>query len=95
MGLLRQKRVREILLFILLHEGCHHEDIVQAVGIAPSTVSWHLKKLEEHRVITSTRRGRKTSYDLAIDQEAIIKLLITYQESFLDALVDHVIEMWE
>ena len=95
MSLLRQKSVREILLFILIHNNCNHEQIVNYVRLSPSTISWHLKKLEESNIIGFIRKGRKTYYNILINKEEIINLLITYQESFLDSLVDRVIEMWD
>ena len=95
MGLLRQESIREILLFILIHNNCNHEQIVKHAKLSPSTVSWHLKKLEESNVIGFMKVGRKTYYNILINKEEIIKLLITYQESFLDSLVDRVVEMWE
>ncbi len=94
LGLLRQKKVREIILFILANPDCNHEHIVKAVHISPSTVSWHLKKLEESHIVGFVKEGRKTSYNILVGKEEIIKLLITYQESFLDSIVDRVIEMW-
>jgi predicted transcriptional regulator len=94
LSLLRQKTVRNILLFILTHSECNHEQIVSAVHVSPSTVTWHLKKLEENKIIESRKDGRKTFYTIVIDKEEIVNLLITYRESFLDSLVDRVIEMW-
>ena len=95
MGLLRQKSIRKILLFILTHNNCNHEHIVDYVKLSPSTVSWHLKKLEESNIIGFIRKGRKAYYNILTNKEEIINLLITYQESFLDSLVDRVVEMWE
>ena len=95
MSLLRQKSIRKILLFVLMHNNCNHEQIVKYVKLSPSTVSWHLKKLEESNIIGFIRAGRKTYYNILINKEEIIKLLITYKESFLDSLVDRVIEMWD
>ena len=94
LGLLRQKKVREIILFILTNPNYNHEQIVKAVKVSPSTVSWYIKKLEENNIVGFIKDGRKTSYNIVIDKEEIIKLLITYQESFLDSIVDRVIEMW-
>ena len=34
-------------------------------------------------------------YTLDIEKERIMKLLISYQESFLDSVVNKAIEMWE
>jgi predicted transcriptional regulator len=94
LSLLRQKTIRNILLFVLTHSDCNHEQIVNAVKLSPSTVTWHLKKMEENNIIKSVKNGRKTFYTIIIDKEEIINLLITYQDSFLDSLVDRVIEMW-
>src|SRR3989338_66396 len=87
MGLLLQESVRKILLFLLAHEQPNHEQIVANVGLSPSTVSWHLKKLEEEQVIRRSRTGRKVFYTLLADKSSIMNLLITYQESFFDTLV--------
>lgn len=95
LGLLRQKSIRNVLLYVLTHNNCNHEQIVESVGLSPSTVSWHLKKLEESNVIGFVKRGRKTAYNVLIDKEKIISLLVTYKESFLDSVVDRVIDMWE
>ena len=95
LGLLRQKSVRDITLFILTNDNCNHEDIVKTVHISPSTVSWHLKKLEENNIVDSKKEGRKTYYTLLVDKDEIVNLLITYRESFLDAIVDRVVEMWD
>lgn len=94
LSFLRQKTIRNILLFILTHNDCYHEQIVNAVHVSPSTVTWHLKKMEENTIIKSRKDGRKTFYTVVIDKEEVVNLLITYQESFLDSLVDRVIEMW-
>ena len=95
LSLLRQQKVREILLFILTHKGCSHSQIVASCGVSPSTITWHIKKLEKCKVVSIRKEGRHTYYSLAVDNEEIKKLLISYQESFLDSLVDRIIEMWE
>lgn len=94
MGLLRQESVRKILIFLLTNNQGNHEQIVDFVKLSSSTVSWHLKKLENEHIIRFIKHGRKTCYDLLIDREEIISLLITHRESFLDTLVDNVVEMW-
>ena len=94
LSFLRQKTIRNILLFVLTHSNCYHEQIVNAVNVSPSTVTWHLKKMEKNNIIESRKDGRKTFYTIVIDTEEIVNLLIMYQESFLDSLVDRVIEMW-
>ncbi|MBN4049015.1 winged helix-turn-helix transcriptional regulator [archaeon AH-315-M20] len=95
MSFLRQRSVRNILLFILTHANCNHEQIVKFVKLSPSTVSWHLKKLQDNIIISATRKGRKTFYNIVVDKNEIMNLLITYQESFFDHMVDNIIDMWE
>ncbi len=94
LGLLRQEHVRKIILFIMMNKDCNHEQIVKYVNLSPSTISWHLKKLQQAGVVKADKHGRKTFYTLLCDKNELINLLITYQESFVDTLVDRVIEMW-
>ena len=95
LSILRQKSMRDILLFILMHDPCSHEQIARAVSLAPSTVSWHVKKMSEHRIIRERKEGRKTMCTLSVKKEDIMNLLITYKESFVDTLVNNIVEMWE
>ncbi len=92
---LRQKSIRRILICLLTNEKCNHEQIVQFVKVSPSTITWHLNKLEQKNIIGYVKDGRKKFYNILIDKNEIIKLLITYQETFFDKLVDNVIEMWD
>ena len=92
--LLRQGTVRRIILFLVNHKNPSHEEIVDAIKVSPSTVSFHLKKLIHSDIVSTAKSGRRTFYSLHVDKEKIMKLLITYQASFLDAMVDRVVEMW-
>ena len=93
--LLRQKSIRDILLFILANKNCEHGEIVKFVKLSPSTITWHLNKLEEEKVIISTKNGRTKNYRLLINDKEIINLLITYKESFLDSTVNNILDMWD
>jgi predicted transcriptional regulator len=95
MSFLRQKSIRDILLYILMHNNCNHEQIAQSVSISLSTISWHLKKLEDANIVGFVKKGRKTYYNILIDKTEVMNLLITYQESFFDKMVDNIIEMWD
>ncbi len=95
LSLLRQKSIRRIILFILTNKKPYHQDIVKFVGLSPSTVSWHIKKLIKSNVITEIKEGRKITYSLLIDEEEVIKLLVYYKESFFDSLVNKAAEMWD
>ncbi len=93
--LLRQQSVRSILLFVFSNDCCTHREIAVSTKLSASTTTWHLKKLLDAGVIKMTRSGKFNSYRLAAPRERIMALLIAYRESFLDRLVDGLIDLWE
>jgi predicted transcriptional regulator len=95
LALLRQRSVRAILIFVIGHEGCSHQEISAGVHLAPSTTTWHLKKLIDTGIVISDKKIREKAYSLGVPQECIVNLLITYRESFLDNLVDGFLELWD
>src|SRR3989338_3576116 len=95
MNLLRQRSLRHLILFLLEHPSCHHQDLVKNMGLSPSTVSWHVKRLQQEKVMSCEKQGRNRIYRLLVDKKEITNLLIAYQESFFDSVVDNLIEMWE
>ena len=92
--LVRQKSIRHILLYLLENNNCNHEYLAKNLDIAPSTISWHLKKLIDANIVNKEIEGRRSFYSVN-NPELIKKVLIKYKESFLDILVDRFIEMWE
>ena len=95
LSILRQKSMRAILICLLIKQPRTHDELVQFTGLAPSTISWHLKKLEEKNIITVAKKERKTVLSLNANKDVLMNLLIRHKESFLDALVDNVVDMWE
>ena len=93
LGLLRQKSIRGILLFLVMRKEISHQSLVSLLKLSPSTISWHLKKLEEDQIIGCGSMNKRKTYHLIIDKIRIIKLLIAYKESFLDAMVNNVVEL--
>jgi predicted transcriptional regulator len=95
LSLLRQRSVRTILLFIVTHEGCNHQEISSSVNLSPSTTTWHLKKLLDSDIIISDKKDKCKAYSLNIPKEEIVGLLKEYRESFFDSLVDGLIDLWK
>lgn len=95
LGLLRQKTVRRILICLLENQDANHEKIVAYLQLSPSTISWHLQRLEEVGILKPVKAGRYTHYTLLIATSEIIALLITYRETFVDGMVDNLLEMWD
>lgn len=89
LGLLRQETARRVVLD-LLEQGVSRLTVIsERLGLAPSTVSFHLGNLEDAGVVEKPERGR---YRL-VDEEGIAGLLVAYQESFADRAVDRVISL--
>ena len=94
MSSLRQKNVRKLLIFLLKNPGSNHGQIQKNLGLSPSTVSWYLKRSVESGILHQEKKGRQSHFYIT-DPETMIKILITYRESFLDKLLDMFIEGWQ
>ncbi len=94
MSLLRKESMRRIILFLLTGSRANNERIAKAVELAPSTVSWHLKKLVETGLVEKRHRGRKSFFYLK-EPERAVSLLASFKTSFLDDLVEGFVDIWE
>ncbi|MEK6855430.1 MAG: winged helix-turn-helix transcriptional regulator [Nanoarchaeota archaeon] len=94
LGLLRQRSLREILLFILTNKNCTHSNIVKFTKLSPPTITWHLKKLENKGLISPSINGKNKTYKIRTNEKEIIDLLIVYKESFFDSSINSIIETW-
>ena len=90
---LRQKRLREIVMLILVSKKAKYQSIVQTLKVSPSTTSFYLKCLLNNGIIKRTKIGYENIYTLK-DEDKIAKILIAYQPSFLDKLVDKWAATW-
>ena len=94
MGALRQKSLRKIILFLLKKKRANNDQISRQIDLSPSTTSWHLDKLLEKGIVQKKRSGRKTIYTLA-DPDKSADVLVRFQKSFLDEMVDNFVEIWQ
>ena len=94
MNLLRQDQVRQIVLFLLTKRRATIKTIVKEMNVSASTTKFHLKKLLGAEVVIEKEQQGKTFYSLK-EKESIMVLLINYKESFIDALVDSFVDIWE
>jgi len=90
---LRQQNPRWIILYLLENTNAKHKDMLLQFELKPSTLSFYLNNLTKKRIVIRKRIGRESIYVLS-DPESIVQLLITYQPSFLDKLVDRFLETW-
>ncbi|KAF1073210.1 hypothetical protein MKMG_02239 [Methanogenium sp. MK-MG] len=54
----------EICRFLAQRHGATRTEIARWIGIAPSSVSWHLSRLNSGGIVVSEKCGRKTTYCL-------------------------------
>jgi predicted transcriptional regulator len=93
LSLLRQEKVRRILVYMLQKKTANPQDISGVLGIQSSTLSWYLKNLSTRGVIRYVKRGRQRLYSVN-NPENIVKYLIAHKTSFFDEMVDRFIETW-
>ena len=90
----RHEPIRQILLFILEHDMCTFNEIVDHTGKAPSTVSSHLKRLRGSGIVL-LRHGEYHQLYRVTERDLIAEVLSKYTASFTDKVVDNYTEMLE
>jgi predicted transcriptional regulator len=93
LSVLRQKRVREIVLIILVSKKAKYRFLVDELNLPTSTVSFYLKTLIDNNIIERTKIGYENVYTIT-NEDRITKILIAYQSSLLDILVDKWAATW-
>jgi len=61
---LRNATTRQILAILLHRPDATRKDIAGELGLAGPSVTWHMKRLEEDRIITARHSGRTIAYEI-------------------------------
>jgi predicted transcriptional regulator len=88
---LRVHSEKDIILFILDHGFCTFNEIVEYSRKAPSTISWHLKRLCQDGII-AVHPGEYNLYRIT-DKRVVNLLFIRYKESFTDKVVNNFVDI--
>ena len=91
---IRHEPIRQILLFILEHDMCTFNEIVDHTRKAPSTVSSHLKRLREAGIVL-IRHGEYHQLYRVAERDLVAEMISKYTTSFVDKVVDNYTEMLE
>ena len=91
-GYFRSSVTRNMMIFLLQNELCTFNEIVDHVGKAPSTISWHVKKLRGAGLLGITYGDNRFLYKVT-NRDAIINALLKYKETFADRVIDNYTEM--
>jgi DNA-binding transcriptional ArsR family regulator len=91
MAVLRQVVPRRVCALLVERPGQSHGELLAQFQLAPSTLTFHVKKLTAAELVEARREGRETRYWLR-EPAFVAGLLRKYQASFLDEVVDRVAE---
>ncbi len=100
LSILRQETLRRILMHVLLHPACTFKDLQSTFKISKSTLSFHLKKLREARLVLKVEKEvpkkgkRKVERYQVRKKDKVAEMLVTFRSSFLDDAVDNFVEIW-
>lgn len=92
LGALRQESLRRVLLYLLARGGqAPYRDLLADLGAPASTLAVYLAELSRRGLVERISLGRESRYDVR-EPERVTRLLYLYRESFVDALVDHLLD---
>ncbi len=94
LGVLRQKKFRLIILKLLKEKSITHKNIIDYLKISPSSITWYLSQLIDRNILIMLEKEKQKHYQLE-NKDEIIKVLVTYRESFVDKLVDSFVDAFE
>jgi len=94
-GHIRNNATRQIILFILDHNLCTFSEIIEYTKKAPSTISWHLKRLKDAGIISVIHTGHCQRLYKVRDFESLTNVLSKYKESFAYKIISNYTEIIE
>jgi predicted transcriptional regulator len=91
---LRNNVSRQIIKFILDNDLCTFHEIVEHLGKAASTASWHLKRLKQGGLVSVKYGGEYQLYQL-VNREQVYNVISKYKKTFVDNVINNYTEMVE
>ncbi len=91
-AVLRQPIPLRVTLFLMARGSATHTEIGQGLGVSPSKLSFHMKKLVRTGVVRRLSRSEGRGYAVS-DKDTVLRLLIAYRPT--QDLLDEVQELWE
>lgn len=73
LSVLRNDTEFAICEYLLESPGASRNEIVSLIETTCSTVSWHMKRLTESGIVSSTKKGRIVNYHLSVPAKRIIE----------------------
>jgi predicted transcriptional regulator len=96
LGYIRSNRVRQIILFILEHDLCTFDELIEHTKKAGSTISWHLKRLKDAGIISiHYGHGEYPQLYKLTNRDIVAETVYKYKETLVDKVVNNYTEMVE
>lgn len=93
--ILTHETARRILMFIIEEKNPSQIDIVNEIKISTASVSWHVKRLIDLKIIDEFKEGKFRKYQLRErDPKFIIRLLRNYYPGIWDKWSLRIVEMF-
>jgi predicted transcriptional regulator len=93
LGYIRNNVARQIVIFVLEHDLCTFNEILEHIKKAASTASWHLNRLSDARLISITYGQEYRLYRIA-NNKLVREVLYKYEEGFRDKVANGYYEMF-
>lgn len=93
-ALARRETSRDILLYLLRNGDSNPGTIADDLGIARSTVEWHVDRLIDAGLITKRREGRKTALSVS-DPDRLKSILQTVEPGRADRWLDRTTRLFD
>jgi predicted transcriptional regulator len=90
---LRVQSEKDMILFILEHDFCSFSEIVEYSKKAPSTISWHLKRLCQDGIV-AVHSGEYNLYRI-IDKKLVNQMLHKYKATTTDKIINNLVDISE
>lgn len=84
---------RKIILYLIKNEPCNNTELSRGIGLSSSTISWHMKKLVNSKIIDLSYDGKYSIYSLRNKKE-VISFLNTYSDSTWNNMISNMTEMF-
>jgi predicted transcriptional regulator len=93
LAVLRQDRMREIVLIILANNKAKYQYLSDCLKLPHSTLSLYLKQLVDNNILAREKIGYEMVYTIR-DEDRVAKVLTAYKSGFLDKIVDKTLRTW-
>ena len=92
-ALLRRETAREVVVRLIENGESRPDEIADSLGIARSTLEWHLERLEGQRLVEKERGPGNRVTVSPVDEERTVEMLSDISPSVADRLLDRFVTM--